>query len=115
MESIRRKKIVRYECNMHFRISKEERKLLEELTKKNGFPSMTDCLRFLINQSVDKNPEVKKSLDSLVYEINKIGNNINQIVKNYNAYLIKQKDVELLHSEMDKVYQTLDNIKDKLS
>lgn len=38
------------------------------------------------------NPEIKKSLKNIQYEIAKIGVNVNQIVKNNNSYLYSESD-----------------------
>lgn len=56
---------------------------------------------YIIEYNLDK-------INDLIYEINKIGININQIVKKSNELdNIYQKDVEELKKEMDNIWHTL--------
>lgn len=54
------------------------------------------------------NPEIKKSLKEIQYEIAKIGNNVNQIVKNNNSYLYSEtdkKELKLYFQKLESNFQ----------
>ena len=88
--------------NKHFRFSEAE---AMELKKKSADCNMTETeyLRFLISQRPRDYPEIKVLLHSLINEVNKIGVNINQIVKNHNSALYSVEDKYRLSAYMKKL------------
>lgn len=77
----------------------------EELSKKAEQAKMceADYLRLLITQKPNAYPEIRLLLKELINEVNAIGNNINQITRNYNSKLYRIEDRELLTAYMKKL------------
>lgn len=77
----------------------------EELSKKAEQAKMceADYLRLLITQKPNDYPEIRLLLKELINEVNAIGNNINQITRNYNSKLYRIEDRELLTAYMKKL------------
>jgi len=77
----------------------------EELSKKAEQAKMceADYLRLLITQKPNDYPEIRLLLKALINEVNAIGNNINQITRNYNSKLYRIEDRELLTAYMKKL------------
>lgn len=97
------------------RLSKDENEYLNKLSKITG-KKKSECLRQLLLSSKNKQDMLFETREhfvlnrKLIYEINHIGNNINQITKNYNSYLYSKRDKEELFMLMEKIYELL-NIK----
>lgn len=64
--------------NKHFRCSREEARRLKLTAEKFGMKE-SEFIRSMISQVPSDHPEIRKRLDILTNEINKIGVNINQI------------------------------------
>lgn len=96
-----------------FRLSREEKKLLCEKAKEKGM-SESKYLRFLISQKPNDYPEIRVLIRNLINEVNHIGVNINQIVKNYNASLYSKEDKEKLFIYMRKLNVLLKKVVDML-
>lgn len=62
-----------------------------------------EYLRLLISQKPNDYPEIRRLLKDLINEINHIGNNINQIVRNNNSALYMSADKERLIAYMKKL------------
>lgn len=77
----------------------------EELSEKAEQAKMceADYLRLLITQKPNDYPEIRLLLKALINEVNAIGNNINQITRNYNSKLYRIEDRELLTAYMKKL------------
>lgn len=75
------------------------------LSDKAGAAGMceADYLRLLITQKPNDYPEIRILLKDLINEVNAIGNNINQITRNYNSKLYRIEDRELLTAYMKKL------------
>jgi len=65
-------------------------------------------MRFLITQKPLDYPELRKDCKRLINEINRIGNNINQIVHRHNANWYQTGDKERLIAYMKKINETLE-------
>ena len=65
-----------------FCLSKTEAKLLRQKAKELGIND-SEYLRLMISQKPNDYPEIVDLLKELINEVNHIGVNINQIVKNY--------------------------------
>lgn len=77
----------------------------EELSGKAEQAKMCEAeyLRLLITQKPNDYPEIRLLLKELINEVNAIGNNINQITRNYNSKLYRIEDRELLTAYMKKL------------
>ena len=73
-----------------------------------------DYLRLLITQKPNDYPEIRILLKELINEVNAIGNNINQITRNYNSKLYRTEDRELLCACMKKLNLTVREAADKI-
>ncbi len=98
-----------------FLLSKEEDAMLKEKAKNAGL-SEGAYLRFLISQKPTDYPEMRILIKNLINEVNHIGVNINQIVKNNNAefYIPSEKNelfayMNLLLRKMQEVIARLDD------
>ena len=65
-------------------------------------------LRLMIRQKPNDYPEIRLLLKELINEINHIGNNINQIVKNHNAQFYSADDKTRLFAYMKKLNKAVD-------
>ena len=115
---------------IHLRMTPTEKKEIEEKAKLVG----KSVANYLLSLSQNQRIVVAKKLPTLIYEINKIGVNVNQItaVANSQKYVSKemlikvreelQKVVDLLQQILEEVYntdehtfQSLENKIDKLT
>ena len=62
----------------------------------------SEYIRLLLSQKPNDYPEIRILLKELINEVNAIGNNINQITRNYNSKLYRTEDRELLSAYMKK-------------
>ena len=85
-----------------FRMSEEEARLLRRNAKEQDM-SESEYLRMMINQRPNDYPKVAALIKQLVNEVNHIGVNINQIVKNYNSSFYSVEDKNRLHAYMRKL------------
>ena len=67
-------------------------------------------LRMLANQKPIDYPEIREQLNKLITEVNRIGVNINQIVKNHNSSLYSNMDKKNLSAYMQKLNLTLKEV-----
>lgn len=88
----------------------------KELSEKAVAAGMceADYLRLLITQKPNDYPEIRILLKELIGAINAIGNNINQITRNYNSKLYRTEDRELLSAYMKKLNMTVREAADKI-
>ena len=96
------------------RLMPKEAKLLSEKAGEAGLCE-ADYLRLLITQKPNDYPEIRILLKALINEVNAVGNNINQITRNYNSKLYRTEDRELLCACMKKLNLTVKEIADKIS
>jgi len=73
-----------------------------------------EYLRLLISQKPNDYPQIREMLRSLMNEVNAIGVNINQVVKNNNSRLYSREDKELLIAYMKKVHLTMKEVVEKI-
>ncbi len=88
----------------------------KELSGKAAAAGMceADYLRLLITQKPNDYPEIRILLKELINEVNAVGNNINQITRNYNSKLYRTEDRELLCAYMKKLNMTVRAAADKI-
>ena len=93
-------------CRKEIRLSCEE---LEELNRKAKERGLSDSqyLRMLITNRPRDYPELLEALQNLTNEINHIGININQIVKNNNSGLYHESDKNRLYVYMKQIKEAV--------
>lgn len=96
-----------YDVSKFIRITKAENELLHQKAESMGM-SESAYLRFMISQKPNDYPGVRKLLKELINEINHIGININQIVKNHNSELYSEEDKTRLFAYMRKLNTKVD-------
>ncbi len=100
--------------DLHARVTPEVRDHLKQQAEAVG-KSMSEHLRDLIlTQDVRTNPFVRKELAALRHEINKIGVNVNQIVKNNNSGLYREADKKRLEENMEAILERLESFQEEL-
>lgn len=85
-----------------FRITRKEEVQLKKQAKERNLKE-SEYLRLLLSQKPKDYPEIRILLRQLINEINAIGNNINQITRNYNSKFYRLEDRELLSAYMKKL------------
>ncbi|MDE6386620.1 MAG: MobC family plasmid mobilization relaxosome protein [Lachnospiraceae bacterium] len=77
----------------HFKLTAETAKLLAERSRAENM-SESEYIRYLLlNQSENpRSRELELEIMRLRNEVNKIGVNVNQLVKNYNSHIYKEED-----------------------
>lgn len=88
------------------RFKPEEAMRIQKEAKENGL-TVAGYLRMMTRQKANDHPEIRKQLKTLIGEVNHIGNNINQIVKNNNSNLYYESDKRRLYACMQKINLTL--------
>lgn len=96
-----------------FRITKVE---AEQLKKQAEAKQLTESayMRLLLSQKPSDYPEIRMNLKCLINEMNRIGNNINQITRNHNSGLYSQSDRERLMAYMRKLNIAVRDVVDKV-
>ena len=84
------------------RFEPEEARLLMKAAQERSM-TPSSYLRMLANQKPANYPDIRQQLNQLISEVNKIGVNINQIVKNHNASLYSIADKKNLSANMQKL------------
>ena len=88
-----------------FRLTPTEKEKLNSLVKEYQVKNISDFIRQVILTGKFKTTQAQQNYERLLYEINKIGNNINQIAKLCNI----NKNVDI------KVLEQLAKIEEELS
>ena len=96
-----------------FRMTRQEADLLKERAEERGMKE-SEYIRLLLSQKPNDYPEIRILLKELVNEVNAVGNNINQITRNYNSKLYRMEDRELLCACMKKLNMTVRAAADKI-
>lgn len=97
-----------------FRMTKKEAEWLRQKAESRGMKE-AEYIRLLLSQKPNDYPEIRILLKELLNEVNAIGNNINQITRNYNSKLYRTEDRELLCACMRKLNLTVKELVDKIS
>lgn len=85
-----------------FRMTEKEAEKLKADAMLRGMKE-SEYIRLLISQKPNDYPEIRILLRDLINEVNAIGNNINQITRNYNSRLYRLEDREMLLAYMKKL------------
>lgn len=101
--------------NLRVNFSNDEYEILSKLAKKNGFNSVSKEVKFITlnaiykNQNFFNNTEMK-DLKNAVGNINKLGSNLNEILKN-----LRQKDIRNLSFNYKNFEPFLQNIDENIN
>jgi len=90
-------------------MTKTEAKILSEKAKSSNM-SEGAYVRFLLSQKPNDYLEIRQLLRELINEINHIGVNINQIVKNNNAEFYNPEEKERLFAYMKKLNRLVSEV-----
>lgn len=96
-----------------FRLTRQEADRLKKQAQESGMKESA-YIRLLLSQKPNDYPEIRILLKELINEVNAIGNNINQITRNYNSKLYRTEDRELLSAYMKKLNMTVRETVDKI-
>ena len=95
----------------HFKLTEETAKLLAEHSKAENMNESEYIRHLLLNQSENpRNKELEVKIMRLHNEINKIGVNVNQIVKNYNFHIYNESDKIELKQQLNIIKDLLQQI-----
>ena len=84
-----------------FRLRKQDIELLERNAKACGMTHSAYLRQLIQNRPID-HPEIKKLLKELLYEVNRIGNNVNQIAHHINeGFYFKEDRNQLLKEQKE--------------
>lgn len=96
----------------HFKLTEETAKLLAERSKAENMNESEYIRYLLLNQSEHpRSRELELEIMRLRNEINKIGVNINQIVKNNNSHIYNESDKIELQTQMNMIKNLLNDMK----
>ena len=65
-------------------------------------------MRYMISEEPKSYPEVRELLKELINEVNHIGVNINQIVKDYNSNIFTESEKSRLFAYLQKLNRKVD-------
>ena len=95
----------------HFKLTEETARILVERSKAENMNESEYIRYLLLNQSEHpKSRELEMEIMRLRNEINKIGVNINQIVKNNNSHIYSMTDKKDILSKMDLIREILSQL-----
>ena len=96
-----------------FRLTKKEAERLKKQAREMGMKE-SEYIRLLLSQKPNDYPEIRILLKELIGEVNAIGNNVNQIARNYNSKLYRMEDREFLCACMKKLNRMVQEAVDKI-
>ena len=91
------------------RVDQKEYAIIQRNVRKSK-KKFSEYAREVLTEKEVKTPEGKELISNLITEINYIGHNINQIVKNHNSEIYKRSDKEKLSEQMRLIYKKLDEV-----
>ena len=95
------------------RLTEMEARLLAERAAESGLPE-NQYIRFQIRQRPSDYPAVQNLLKELINEINRIGNNVNQIVHGNHMDFYTEADKEQLSAYMRRLNQSMREVIEKI-
>ena len=88
----------------HFKLTEETARILNERSQAENMNESEYIRYLLLNQSENpRSRELELEIMRLRNEINKIGVNINQIVKNSNSHMYREEDKMQLKKYMEEI------------
>lgn len=105
------------DCEFKFRLTSEERKQLREMAKQSGLKesSYIRCKLFHGEAATINAVEFLKTYKQQIYEMDKIGNNINQLAHYANICILNNKLDPLVIEEMNGLLGQLINVERTIS
>lgn len=99
-----------------FRLSHDEYKYLETVAKENKYKNISSFAREnLLEKSGHSSAELKRQLNRLEWEINKIGTNINQVTKKINSdFNVRASDIQDLLSSQERIITLIEEYEKKV-
>lgn len=95
----------------HFKLTEETARILAERSKAENMNESEYIRYLLLNQSENpRSKELELEVMRLRNEINKIGVNVNQIVKNYNFHIYNESDKIELKQQLNIIKDLLQQI-----
>ena len=95
----------------HFKLTEETARILNERSKAEKMNESEYIRYLLLNQSEHpRSRELELEVMRLRNEINRIGVNVNQIVKNSNSHMYSEDDKIKLMSKLEKLKMLLEQI-----
>ena len=95
----------------HFKLTEETAKLLAERSKAENMNESEYIRYLLLNQSEHpRSRELEVEVMRLRNEVNKIGVNVNQLVKKINSNMYSEGDRIKLYKYMEEIKEKLDSI-----
>lgn len=100
----------------HFKLTEETARVLEERSKAENMNESEYIRYLLLNQSEHpRSRELELEIMRLRNEINKIGVNVNQIVKNSNSHIYSEHDKIELKLQMEAIKDKLNMLLNKFA
>lgn len=99
----------------HFKLTEETARVLAECSNVENMNESEYIRYLLLNQSENpRSKDLELEVMRLRNEINKIGRNINQIVKNNNSQFYKKDDKMILISQIEEIKSMVQILTEKL-
>ena len=99
----------------HFKLTEETAKLLAERSKEENMNESEYIRYLLLNQSEHpRSRELELEIIRLRNEVNKIGLNVNQIVKNNNSHIYSESDKMELKSQVKRAADLMEHMLEKI-
>ena len=100
-------------CRKEIRLYRWELEELQKQAEKMGL-SDSQYLRMLITKRPRDYPEIRKELERMNQEINRIGVNINQITHNNNSALSSREDKHRLYVFLKQIKTLVSQVQERL-
>lgn len=100
-------------CRKEIRLYRWELEELQKQAEKMGL-SDSQYLRMLITNRPRDYPEIRKELERMNQEINRIGVNINQITRNNNSALYSREDKHRLYVFLKQIKTLVSQVQERL-
>ena len=91
------------------RISEKESRIVNQEAKKYGL-SVNQYFKMLLLHRPKDYPEIREILTDLRNEVNRVGNNINQIARKANESFIDRSDITLVITCLKKLVVSTDSV-----
>lgn len=91
------------------RISEKESRIVNQEAKKYGL-SVNQYFKMLLLHRPKDYPEIRELLTDLRNEVNRVGNNINQIARKANESFIERADITLVITWLKKLVASTDSV-----
>lgn len=98
---------------LRFRVTKDELTLIDKKVEASQLNNRSKYLRKMAMQGYIVIKDYKE-VEQLIYEVNKIGNNINQIARKANEFeYLNKDDLKSLREKLDGIYNMIGKFYDE--